>query len=172
MIKVLISHYYLDKRVSNFHSWLRCWNKNPFLNVLCTHYCLFVSCNLDKWYNNKLKVVESQALGSRKQAKGASLSAGDSGAPYLLILRDTLRTPGLYSQCWVLMHSVLWISVHLSKNRLWGGREQQDRKTSYLWSRLLTVMVMGGIVKYLLDYILWRLSQPWCMQWVSFTWMM
>lgn len=81
------------------------------LHVLCTHYCLFVSCNLDKWYNIKLKVVESQAVGRRKQANGASLSAGDAGTPYPLILRGTLKTPGLYLHCWVSKHSVLWISV-------------------------------------------------------------
>ena len=84
----------------------------PLFHVLFTHYCLFVSCNLDKWYNIKLKVVESQAVGRRKQANGASLSARDSGTPYPLILRDSLKTPGLYLHCWVLKHSVLWISVY------------------------------------------------------------
>lgn len=66
------------------------------LHVLCTHYCLFVSCNLDKWYNIKLKVVESQAVGRRKQAKGASLSAGDSGAPNPLTPAGARKTPELY----------------------------------------------------------------------------
>lgn len=91
-----------------FHnlSCLSCWNKTK--HELCTHYCLFVSCNLDKWYNIKLKVVESQAVGRRKQA---------TGAPYPLIPRDSLKTPELYLQCWGLRHSVMWLSVYL---RLWG----------------------------------------------------
>lgn len=58
-------------------------------------------------------MVESQAVGRRNQAKGASLSAGVASAPYPpQIPRDTLKTPGLYFRCGVLMHSVLWQFVY------------------------------------------------------------
>lgn len=83
-----------------------------FFVYLCTHYCLFVSCNLDKWYNIKLMVVESQAVGRRKQAKGA---------PCPLIPRDSLKTTELFLHCWVLMHSVLWLFVYTPKKvDIWG----------------------------------------------------
>lgn len=70
-------------------------------------------------------MVESQAVGRRKQAKGA---------PYPLIPRDSLKTPELYLQCWVLMHSVLWLSVYLLKSRLWGDGKQEVGRDVQLYS--------------------------------------
>lgn len=57
-------------------------------------------------------VVESQAVGRRKQAKGA---------PCPLIPRDSLKTPELYLQCWVLKHSIVAICLTPEVWRTRGG---------------------------------------------------
>lgn len=89
------------------------------LHALCTHYCLFVSCNLDKWYNIKRKVVESQAVGRRMRAnRSVPVCAGAAGAPTApphnpppRMRTNALKTSGLYfGSLGFLAHSVLWIS--------------------------------------------------------------
>lgn len=62
-------------------------------------------------------VVESQAVGRRKQAKEA---------PCPLIPRDSLKTPELYCvQCWVLKHSIVAICLTPDVWRKRGGLGQQ-----------------------------------------------